>query len=270
MTAMSESGPGTQFTLVGDGGPVHDDRLAQLYSYPAVLERSWVRSNFIASLDGAATADGRSGGLGGSGDRHLFSMLRQLADVVVVGAGTARVENYGGVHLDAGPRRARRGRGQDEVPPVALVTRSGRLDAGMRLFTDSDVTPLVLTCATSLPATADRLGEHAEVLDCSAHDPDAVDLDTALNQLAARGLRRVLTEGGPTLHGTFVQRGLLDELCLTVSPMMVGGQARRITTGPVGSRVAMRRAHLLTDPDGYLYTRYLRDAELRGQAASSE
>ncbi|BBY54239.1 pyrimidine reductase family protein [Mycobacterium koreense] len=255
---MAESGAGTQFTLAGDGEPVHDDRLAQLYAYPEAIERSWVRSNFVASLDGAATADGRSGGLGGPGDRYLFAKLRELADVVIVGAGTARAENYGGVHLDATTRQDRSQRGQLEVPPVALVTRSGRLDTTMRVFGDSEVTPLVLTCTTSVPATADRLGDSAEVLDCSGHDPDAVDLDTALGLLAERDLRRVLTEGGPTLHGTLLQRGLLDELCLTVAPMMVGGQARRITTGPLGGRVAMRCAHLLTDPAGYLYTRYLR------------
>lgn len=258
---MAESGAGTELTLLEAGEPVDTARLRELYAYPDGLRDCLVRSNFIASVDGAATLDGRSGGLAGPGDRQIFAMLRALADVVMVGAGTVRAENYGGVKLDAAARDTRRRAGQAEVPPIAVVTRSGRLDPDMKVFTDTDVPPLVLTSTASAPLVAERLGDAAEVLDCSAADPDAVDPPTALRHLADRGLVRVLTEGGPTLHGTLTHHGLLHELCLTVAPVLVGGKARRITTGPVGFQTAMHPVHLLTDTAGYLYTRYAVSAD---------
>ena len=79
-----------------------------------------------------------------------------------------------------------------------------------------------------------------------------------LAALADRGLCRVLTEGGPTLFGSFVERDMLDELCLTIAPSLVGGQAGRIATGPGQVLTGMRCAHILTDDDGYLYTRYVK------------
>jgi riboflavin biosynthesis pyrimidine reductase len=96
------------------------------------------------------------------------------------------------------------------------------------------------------------------VLDCSGADPGQVDEAALLAGLAARGMRRVLTEGGPMLLGAFVQRDLLDELCLTIAPYLVGGLARRIATGPGQVLTRMRCAHLLTDDAGYLYARYVK------------
>src|SRR5262245_52892255 len=84
-----------QFTTLGP------DELLRLYAYPASLESPWIRANFVTSIDGAATVDGRSGALGGPADHAVFEILRDLADVVLVGAGTARQENYGGAHTDA-------------------------------------------------------------------------------------------------------------------------------------------------------------------------
>ncbi|WP_176562040.1 pyrimidine reductase family protein [Mycolicibacterium palauense] len=262
---MAEPAAGTQLTLLGSTEPVDDDRLAELYAYPPADPsdggRCWVRSNFIASLDGAATLYGRSGDLAGPGDRALFQMMRELADVVLVGAGTIRVENYSGVQLGASQREARRGRGQSEVPPVAIVTQSGRLDRDLRVFTNTEVPPLVLTCTDSVPEATARLGGHAEVIDSSGAHPSAVDPEAALHALATRGLLRVLTEGGPTLQGALVEQGLLDELCLTVAPVIVAGDARRITHAPLEKTISMRRAHLLSDEAGYLYSRYVRDGE---------
>ena len=96
------------------------------------------------------------------------------------------------------------------------------------------------------------------MVDCSGGDPAEVDEAALLATLADRGLPRVLTEGGPTLFGSFVERGMLDELCLTIAPYVVGGQARRIATGPGQVLTTMRCAHILTDDDGYLYTRYVK------------
>jgi riboflavin biosynthesis pyrimidine reductase len=247
-----------RFTPLGGGSAVDDDELAVLYAYPKSLTRPWVRANAIGSLDGAATTSGTSGGLGGAGDRWLFAVQRELADVIVVGAGTARAENYGGARMSVAQRRRRQFRGQTEVPPIALVTRSGRLDHDMRALTDSEVPPLVLTSATSADTARGLVGSAAEVINCSGPDPDQVDPAVLLDRLGDRGLVRVLTEGGPSLLGTFVAETLLDELCLTSAPVLVGGTAVRIASGTAEVLTSMRRAHVLTDDDGYLYSRYVR------------
>ncbi len=234
-----------------------DDELYRLYSYPADPPRCVVRANMIASLDGGASSDGTSGGLGGPGDRRLFALQRELADVIVVGAGTARTENYGGARMTAAGRQRRAGRGQSEIPPIALVTRSGVIEHDLPVLTQAEVPPLVLTCTASVDAARRRVGTSARVLDCSAGDPERVDLGTLLEKLAGLGLVQVLTEGGPSLLGAFVAAGLLDELCLTWAPMLVGGEAPRITAGGDDVLTRMRRAHLLSDAQGYLYTRYV-------------
>jgi riboflavin biosynthesis pyrimidine reductase len=244
-------------TLLGSTRELDDGELPGLYAYPE-RDGTWLRANFITSLDGGATADGSSGGMGGPGDRHIFNLLRELADVIVVGAGTVRVENYSGAHLGAAQRQRRQARDQSEVPQLAIVTRSGRLDGDMPVFTRTEVPPLVLTCAAAADKTRRLLGDLCEVLDCSGEDPADVDEAALLKALAARGMRRVLTEGGPTLLGAFIERDMLDELCLTIAPCLVGGLARRIATGPGQLLTRMRRAHTLSDDDGYLYTRYVR------------
>jgi riboflavin biosynthesis pyrimidine reductase len=212
----------------------------------------------IASIDGGATSGGKSGDLGGNGDRALFGALRELADVIVVGASTARVENYSGVQFSAAQRKKRQLRGQAEVPPIAVVTRSGRFERDAKLLNHTEVTPLILTSADAVSDTRGRLGGLAEVLDATGAHADSVDLRVALNLLAEKGLLRVLTEGGPGVLGMFIEENVLDEMCLTVAPVLVGGKAARIVTGPAEVRTAMQLSHGLTDDDGYLYLRYRR------------
>jgi riboflavin biosynthesis pyrimidine reductase len=257
---MSDLGPqsGTQLTLLSSARRLDDGELSELYAYPS--GRPWVRANFIASLDGGATVAGTTGQLGGPTDRALFNLLRELADVILVGAGTVRIESYSGARPTVTARQRRQARGQSEVPPLAIVTKSGRLDRDMQVFTRTEVRPLVLTCTTAAEATQGRLAGLAEVIDCSGDDPGRIDEAAVLAALTDRGLYRVLTEGGPMLFSSFVERGLLDELCLTIAPCVVGGQARRIATGPGQVQTPMRCAHVLSDEDGYLYTRYVRDA----------
>lgn len=244
-------------TLLGSARELDDGELPQLYAYPD-KDGTWVRANFITSLDGGATADGKTGTMAGPGDRFIFHLLRELADVIVVGAGTVRIEGYSGAQLGAVQRQRRQARGQSEVPQLAIVTKSGHLDRDMGVFTRTEVSPLVLTCTAAADATHRRLSGLAEVIDCSGGDPDKVDEAALLAILGARGMRRVLTEGGPMLLGAFVQRGLLDELCLTIAPYVVGGLARRIATGPGQVLAPMRCAHVLSDDAGYLYTRYVK------------
>ncbi|MCI4676244.1 pyrimidine reductase family protein [Candidatus Mycolicibacterium alkanivorans] len=256
MASPSHGDPdGTHFTLLGHSRPVDDDGLYTLYAYPPDAPR-WVRANAIISLDGGATTDGTSGGLGGLGDRRLFRILRELADVIVVGAGTARAENYSGAQMTVAQRRNRQRRGQSEIPPIALVTRSGRLDRDLAVLTRTEVPPLVLTCADAAAQARTQLGAAAEVLDCSAEDSAHVDPATAVAALAERGLPRMLCEGGPSLMGTFLAAGLLDEMCLTTAPVLVGGSAPRITAGGGQVLSRMQRGHLISDDEGYLYGRY--------------
>jgi len=128
----------------------------------------------------------------------------------------------------------------------------------MAVFTRTEVPPLVLTCTAAAAQTRRQLSGLCEVLDCSGSDPEKVDEGTVLATLGARRLRRILTEGGPTLLGSLIERDMLDELCLTIAPYIVGGQARRIAAGPGQLLTRMRCAHVLTDAAGYLYTRYVR------------
>ncbi|BAX92012.1 pyrimidine reductase family protein [Mycobacterium shigaense] len=251
------SGPETPLTLLGSARQLDDGELPQLYAYPE-QDQPWVRANFITSIDGGATADGKTGTMAGPGDRLIFHLLRELADVIVVGAGTVRIEGYSGAQLGVAPRQHRQARGQTEVPQLAIVTKSARLDRDMPVFTRTEVPPLVLTCTAAAAGAGRLLADLAEVVDCSGEDPGEVDEAALLTILASRGMHRILTEGGPMLLGAFVQRDLLDELCLTIAPYIVGGLARRIATGPGQLLTRMHCSHVLTDDAGYLYTRYVK------------
>ncbi|MGX9791103.1 pyrimidine reductase family protein [Mycobacterium sp. MMS18-G62] len=255
---MPQDGAGIELTLLGPVDDVDDARLTDFYAYPDDLQSCWVRGNMITSLDGGATDDGKAGGLAGAGDRAVFSLMRHAADVILVGASTVRIENYSGAQLPVSARQARQRRGQAEVPPIAVITRSGNIDPNALLFTRTEVPPLILTTSRFQDDARRRLGSVAEVIDASASEPDSVDSATVLKILADRGLYRVLTEGGPLFLGTLIEDGLLDELCLTIAPILVGGGSKRIVTGMGNVHTTMRRTHLLTDDDGYLYSRYVK------------
>jgi riboflavin biosynthesis pyrimidine reductase len=259
---MADDAAPVRFTELGPAGsPIEspdDDRLTAFYTYPDGLRACWVRGNMITSLDGGATDDGKSGGLAGTGDRSVFAVMRQQADVILVGAGTVRAENYSGAQFSPVQRQARQRRGQAEVPPIAVVTNRGEFDHDAKLFTRTEVPPMILTSSAAAPGASSRLGSLAEVVVASGADPDAVDNAVALKILADRKLFRVLAEGGPSLLGSLIVAGLLDELCLTIAPLLVGGSAPRIATGPGDVHSRMRRSHLLGDDAGYLYARYVK------------
>lgn len=226
--------------------PVDDTALAELYAHPEGDDAPFVRVNFVASADGAVSVDGLSEGLGTPGDKRVFGLLRELAQVVLVGAGTARAEGYRGARRPT--------RGTDTPPPIAVVTGSADLDPGTGLFTDTRTPTIVLTTSDAPRERRDRLtaaGADVAVLD---------DLGPAalLAELVRRGLRRVLCEGGPSLHGALIAADAVDELCLTVSPLLAGGAAGRIAVGPEGAPArAMTLASALHD-EGALLLRYSR------------
>ena len=162
---------GMQLRLLGSVRELDGGELPELYGYPAELNRIWLRANFIASLDGGATVGGTTGRLGGPGDRALFSLLRELADVILVGAGTVRAEDYSGARPTVAQRQRRQACGQSEVPQLAIVTKSGRLDRDMPVFTRTEVPPLVCTCAAVADQTRRGLAGLADVVECSTDDP---------------------------------------------------------------------------------------------------
>ncbi|QGG41755.1 pyrimidine reductase family protein [Aeromicrobium yanjiei] len=210
-----------------------DDEIRRLYAYPS-SDRPWVRSNFVATLDGAAhDAGGHSGPLGGDADTHVFHVLRSLADVVVVGAGTARAEGYGPSSV-----------------PIAVVSRS--LDVPEPLVVPGQI---VITTAD---APADALARLRETVDVIALGEGEIDWPAVLDQLGSRGLRRILCEGGPTLHGDLVGLDLVDEVCLTIAPVLAAGDAPRIAHGPHAVDRAMTLGHAV-ELDGVLFTRWVRE-----------
>jgi riboflavin biosynthesis pyrimidine reductase len=227
--------------------------LVEAYAVPSSTEkRPFVRCNMISTLDGAITINGRSGLLGGPADRCVFQVLRSLADVILVGAGTARAEGYGPVTLDAQLRGKRAARGQSEVPPIAVVTGSGSLDWSAPFFTEAEARPVVVTTRASDPGARQRAEEVADVVIAGE---DRVDPAEALNELARAGHRSVLLEGGPGLNADVVHGGLLDELCLTLSPRLVAGDGTRILAGPeLMPPLQPSLLHLL-EQDGFLFAR---------------
>jgi riboflavin biosynthesis pyrimidine reductase len=234
-----------------------DDDLADWYEYPHQPDRAYVRANFVTSLDGAVTgADGLSGSIGNAADRRVFGILRALTDVVLVGAGTARSEGYHPVRVRPAWRGLRERLGLAPAPVLALVTASLDLPPTVLDPLEGSGPLLVVTCGGADPervsATRDQLGADAVV----QVGRDRIDVADALEELAARGLQRVLLEGGPRLMSDVVGAGLLDELCLTLSPVIVGGNAPRVVSGaPV--QQGMRLASVL-ESQGVLLTRWTR------------
>lgn len=228
-----------------------DAELARAYAYPG---GHWLRGNMVASADGAAYVDGRSGGLSPPGDRRVFWVLRGLADVIVVGAGTARAEGYRPTTgKDSWPALGLRD-GRPAAPPLALVSRSLELNPSDPVFTGApaDARTIVITCAAA-PAAAQAALRH--VADVIVAGEVAVNLKDAVAALADRGLGRILCEGGPTLLAQLAGAGLVDELCLTVSPLLAGPGAARIMSGAPFPAAPLSLAHVLEE-DGALFCRY--------------
>jgi riboflavin biosynthesis pyrimidine reductase len=207
----------------------------------------------IASLDGAASSGGLSGALAGPPDKVVFHALRALADVILVGAGTMRAEKYRPARLDETTRRQRVSAGLAPVPPIAVLTSACRLDWTLPFFTEAEARPLIIT--TEAAAESDRSAA-AKVADVIIAGGARVDLGRALDALGELAFTNVLAEGGPMILGQLVAAGLLNELCLTLSPALAGGDAGRILDGAVlGEIVRGALVHVL-ESSGYLFLRY--------------
>ncbi|HET6856227.1 MAG TPA: pyrimidine reductase family protein [Streptomyces sp.] len=235
------------------------DELADAYAYPEAdaVGGAWLRANMVSSLDGAAHHDGRSHPISSDTDMRIFGTLRSLADVVIVGAETVRLEGYRPARAREAFADRRAAAGQGPAPAVAVVSASLDLDFSRPLFASPLVPTLLLTGAAAPPDRV-RAAREAGVEIVVAGDGTAVEPASAVAALADRGLTRLLTEGGPRLLAQFIAGGVLDELCLTVSPALTAGRAQRIADGPgVGVPEWFTLASVLEEA-GFLFTQYRR------------
>ena len=223
-----------------------------LYAVYAPPREPWLRANMVTSLDGSATgADGRSGGINTDADHVVFELLRAQSHAVVVGAGTLRDEGYSPIAVDERWRGLRRDDGLPPALPLVAVSNRGHVPPQLAGVADGTV---LLATAESAPGLADArssLGEE-HVIVCG---DDRVDPAQLLQMLGHRGWTRLLTEGGPSWLSTLVGHGLLDELCLTIAPILVGGDHPRPLSG---DDVAVDlKLHALLEQDGTLLGRWL-------------
>lgn len=224
-------------------------------AYGRDRSRRWVRANVVASLDGAATRGGFAGPLGDAEDQLLLRTLRQLCDVVVVGAGTVRTEGYGGLGLDDAAVAWRRSQGLSDVPPLVIVSSALNLEPGAEVFTAPGPRPVVVTHGDAPARRRERLSGVAEVVVCGEHEVEPLRL---LAELESRGMSQILTEGGPRLLAALVEADVVDELCLTLAPTLEGGDAVRVAHGTHAVGRQMRLGHVLHG-ERMLFLRYERD-----------
>ena len=195
----------------------------------------WVLINMITTVDGATAVAGRSGGLGGAADKKVFAAIRSLADIILVGAGTVRAENYGP------PSVAGR---------LAIVTSSLDLAPDARVFSDG-YRPIIITTANADPARRTALEDVSDVV---VAGDTSVDLRAAL----ARFSGVVLCEGGPSLNGQLITEGLVDELCLSLAPLLASGGSSRIALGADLETPQRMQLHHILEEDEMLFMRYVR------------
>jgi riboflavin biosynthesis pyrimidine reductase len=242
--------------LLSPGSTVDDAALEELYDYPSGLTSPFVQVNFVSSADGAATVSGRSRALSSPADQKVFALGRALADVVLVGAGTALAEEYGGIPRTTSRAALRSRLGLSEVPPIAVVTARGSVPPSSPLVTDTVVPPIMITAESSAVAWRKEMADAGA--DVVVAGDERVDVRLALAALADRGLLRVNCEGGPTLFADLVAAGLVDQLCLTVAPLLAGAGSVRIAAGlPSAAPMDLSLQSILSD-EGFLMLRYRR------------
>ncbi len=203
-----------------------------------------LRVNFVSSLDGAVAVDGLSAGLSSEEDKKQFRLLRRDCDALLVGAGTFRAENYRPLTLDAERRAWRRENGLTEYPRLVVVSRSLNLDPNHPALAQAPVRPIILTPSEGAVAGADTIR--------------FTTLTQGLEKLAAFGLRHVLCEGGPYLFGALTREDLVDEMYLTLSPLLAGPGSGRIIEGTPHEPRRMRLVHANAAEDGTLLLKYER------------
>ena len=248
----------------GQGRDPHeldDDDLIDVYRHPVGPEgRAWLRTNFVATLDGSISgADGRSGSINTASDHHVFGLHRALADVILVGAQTVRTEGYRAVDLADWQREIRSREGLRPIPTLAVVSRSLELDPALA-HPDRPHGPVMIFTTDHPSAELEPFrAAGIEISMVGGSEDQRVDLARAVEDLAAAGMPRILCEGGPRLHRDLLAAELVDELSLTLSPVVVGGVGRRATSGAaLPHQLGFDLHHALWAEDQTLFTGYRR------------
>jgi riboflavin-specific deaminase-like protein len=212
----------------------------------------WLMLNMVTSVDGATAVNHGSTRLSDGDDRTLFHALRAVPDVILVGAGTVRAEDYRPVKIGDDTMETRRAMGMTSKPRLAIVSGRLDLDADAKVFTDPDNQPVVITRASADPGKIEELSAVAEIVTL----PD-VDAESIIGSLSSAKV--ILCEGGPTLNGQLAQAGLVDEINWTISPQLVSGDSKRILCGEVLSPPTRMRLDRALKGEWSLFLRYLRE-----------
>lgn len=225
-----------------------------LATRPTPEGRPWIALNMVTSVDGAIAVSGRSGGLGSDADRAVFRAIRAVGDVIIAAAGTVRAEQYGPPRPTEAVRAARVARGQAPYPRMVVVSGSLDLDVTTSLFTEAIERPLIYTGSD---APAERRAALEAVADVEVAGGHRVDLSAMAAHLASLGVRTAVVEGGGHLNGQLLAANLVDELNLTISPLLVGGGAPRALVSDAEHPRRLELAHLW-EAEGTLLARYVR------------
>lgn len=246
-------------------GPVGEAELVELYRHPAPAGGAWLRTNFVATLDGSVQGpDGRSGSINTTSDHQIFGLHRALADAVVVAGGTARNEGYHAVDLAPWQQSIRQAEGLAPHPALVVITRTASVNPMIATPVTGSGGPVIV-----VTTEGKRAGELAPLVEAGIEvlqlGQGEVDLPGLVDELAGRGMPRLLCEGGPHLHRDLLAAGLVDELSLTLAPVVVGGDGLRTTAGDgLPETLDFELQFSLLGDDGALFTNYRR-AQLRSE-----
>ncbi|MDA8082012.1 MAG: dihydrofolate reductase family protein [Actinomycetota bacterium] len=223
-----------------------DARLREFYPLPSqsLQQRPWVRANFATTPNGVIKINGTSSGVSGPPDKEVFRFLRNNCDAILVGAATARAETYSTPTQNAGTS-----------PQLVVVTNSFDI-AETSQYLDEQNPPLIATSRLSMSKNIDRVVRISNKAKVLAFGEDSVDFPDLFSHLFTQGIRILLVEGGPLVFSQLLLDGLVDELCLTISPRIGSGTPTGIAdigdTAPIEMTLAA-----LFEVDGYQFSRYL-------------
>ena len=228
--------------------------LASVYGWPRAPR--WVRAMMLHSLDGAAAGpDGRSGSISSVADRQVLAEVRRLADAIVIGAQTMRAERYSPMRAKPEAAAQRAQLGLAAAPVLVIVSESLDLPWEEPAFTESAITPIVVTSAKAHASAQERARLHCDLV---VVDQDAVTAESVLDVLEARGLHRIVCEGGPRLLRMLLDADLVDELDFTIAPWIIGREQDPFA--PPAVPVQRFDPMTMMTHEGFTFMRFLRPA----------